>query len=68
VLGILWISWVGSLLAVVFGHVALRQIPRNNEAGRGLAIAGLVLGYVGLGFLALFIIAAFASIASFSGP
>lgn len=57
VLGIIWIYWIGSLLAVVFGHVALRQIDRSDgqEGGRGMAVAGLVLGYVGmvLGALAL---------------
>ena len=39
-----------SLLAIIFGHVALYQIRRSQgmEAGDGLAIAGLVTGYVGL--------------------
>jgi peptidylprolyl isomerase len=49
VLAMLWLGGVGSLLAVVFGHVALarplRTAAPNND--RGLAIAGLVLGYVG---------------------
>jgi hypothetical protein len=36
----------GGLLAIVFGHVALSQISRSGEGGRGLAIAGLVLGYL----------------------
>ena len=55
VLGILWIYWVGSLLAVIFGHVALGQIKNSGgrQGGRGLAIAGLTLGWVGFGFLAL---------------
>ena len=60
VLGLLWIYWIGSLLAVVFGHVALSEIDRSQgrTIGRGMAIAGLVLGYVGLGLLLLGIIAA----------
>ncbi len=33
-------------LAVVFGHVSLAQIKRSGEHGRGLAVAGLVLGYL----------------------
>lgn len=37
-----------SILAVVFGHVALGQIRRTGESGRGMAIAGLVLGYIGI--------------------
>jgi Domain of unknown function (DUF4190) len=48
VLGILWIYWVGSIFAIIFGHLALRQISRTGHRGRGMAIAGLALGYVGL--------------------
>jgi hypothetical protein len=56
VLGILWLYWVGSILAVVFGHIALSQIHHSRQGGRGMAIAGLVLGYVGLGILATVIL------------
>ena len=41
-----------SLAAVITGHIALAQIRARGEAGRGLAIAGLVLGYLGLAILA----------------
>ena len=37
-----------SIAAVITGHIALNQIKRTGEKGRGLAIAGLVLGYLGL--------------------
>lgn len=37
-----------SLLAVILGHVSLRQIARTRQRGRGMAIAGTVLGYLGL--------------------
>jgi hypothetical protein len=40
VLGILG----GVLLAIIFGVVALRQIKRRGDRGRGMAIAGIVLG------------------------
>ncbi len=48
----------GSILAVVFGHIALVQIKRSGdmESGRGLAIAGLVIGYIGLGLSLLYIL------------
>ena len=53
VLGIVWVYWIGSLLAVVFGHIALAQMKRDpGFTGRGMAVAGLVLGYVGLALLA----------------
>jgi len=57
VLGILWIWWIGSVLAVIFGHVSLSHIKRSNgaERGRGMAIAGLVLGYIGVATLILVI-------------
>ena len=50
ILGILWICWLGSVLAVIFGHVALSQIKKsgNVQGGKGLAVAGLVLGYLGV--------------------
>lgn len=58
VLGILWIYWIGSVLAVVFGHVALRQIRKANgwQEGRGIAIAGAILGWVGVAILAVLLI------------
>ncbi|MCU1482674.1 MAG: hypothetical protein JWQ19_3460 [Subtercola sp.] len=42
-----------SVAAVVTGHIALSQIKRRTaqgrpEQGRGLAVAGLVIGYVGV--------------------
>lgn len=55
VLGILWLYWLGSLLAVVFGHIALGQIRRagGRQSGRGLALVGAILGGVGLAVLAV---------------
>jgi len=46
--GVFWFWWIGSALAVVFGHIALGQIARSGQSGRGIAIAGLVVGYAGL--------------------
>ena len=58
ILGILWICWIGSILAVIFGHVALSQIKKSNgtQGGKGFAIAGLVLGYIAIAFLLLSIV------------
>lgn len=36
------------LPAVITGHLALGQIRRTGEGGQGLAVAGLVLGYLGM--------------------
>jgi len=67
VLGIIWIYWIGSILAIIFGHIALGQIKRTGQSGRGMAIAGVVLGYVGLGTLLFFMAIGFASSMSGSG-
>jgi hypothetical protein len=56
VLGIVWLFWLGSTLAIIFGHIALDQIKHNNQSGKGMAVAGLVLGYVGAGTFALFVV------------
>jgi hypothetical protein len=53
VLGILWVYWIGSILALIFGYVARDQIKRTGQSGDGMAIAGIVLGWVGIGFLIL---------------
>ncbi len=37
-----------SLVAVILGHIALSQIKKTGQEGRGMAIAGLVLGYLAL--------------------
>jgi hypothetical protein len=57
VLGILWIGGLGSILAIIFGPVALYQIhvSRGRIWGTGLAVAGLVLGIVLLGLQVLLI-------------
>lgn len=46
-----------SPVAVILGHMSLSKIKKTGENGRGLAIAGLVLGYIGTVFLALTIAA-----------
>jgi hypothetical protein len=61
VLGILWIYWIGSILALVFGYIARGQIRERGEAGDGMAIAGIVLGWVGVGFIGLALVAGIAS-------
>lgn len=46
-LGFGWLSW---MFSIPLGHVALHQINRSGgtQAGRRLAILGLILGYIGL--------------------
>jgi hypothetical protein len=44
------------LPAVILGHVARGQIRRTGEDGMGLATAGVVLGWIGVGFAVLVIL------------
>jgi hypothetical protein len=48
VLGILWLWGLGSILAVIFGHVHLSAAKKDGRNPSGMAIAGLVLGYLGI--------------------
>jgi hypothetical protein len=41
--------FLASIPAIICGHLARRQIRRRGEQGAGFAMAGLVLGYLGLG-------------------
>jgi hypothetical protein len=39
---------IGAVAAIITGHVALTQIKKSGESGRGLALAGTIIGYVTL--------------------
>ena len=54
VLGIIgFLYFVPSILALVFGYVAKQQIDQSSgqQVGRGMAVAGIVLGWVWIGIL-----------------
>jgi len=55
VLGVLFCFAITGILAVIFGNVALNRIDASQgaEKGRGLAIAGIVLGWIGIALTAL---------------
>ena len=55
VLGIVWLCWIGSFLAISFGRLAISQIRDRGQQGNGLAIAGLTLGLVEAGTFILLI-------------
>jgi uncharacterized membrane protein len=67
VLGVLWLAWIGSVLAIVFGFRARRQIKNSagSQRGSALAIAGIILGSIGI---LLLLIAAGAAIAAIVAP
>lgn len=48
-----------SILGIIFGHIALGEIKRSNgwQTGHGMALAGLIIGYLEIGLaLILFIV------------
>jgi hypothetical protein len=48
--------WFTAFPAVVMGHLARKQIRERGEAGDGIAVAGLVIGYLGTAFWILLIL------------
>ncbi|WP_256977955.1 DUF4190 domain-containing protein [Microbacterium sp. Yaish 1] len=49
IVGFIWLlPVIGSVAGVIMGHISLSQIKRTNENGRGMALAGLIVGYAGL--------------------
>ena len=60
ILGWTFVPWIGSIVAIITGHMARAEIRRNAETmeGDGLAIGGLVLGWamVALSILGLMLV------------
>ena len=58
VLGILWLCGIGSILALVFGYGAKNEIEASNgtQGGGGMATAGIILGWIGIGLLILYLV------------
>jgi hypothetical protein len=49
---------IGPVLALVFGYKSRREIDESGgrQTGRGMATAGIVLGWVGVGFTVLWVV------------
>jgi predicted acyltransferase len=69
--GLVLLPVVLSVLALVFGYQARRELrERPGEGGGGLATAGVVLGWIGVvwgGLIVLFYILAVASLSNIGG-
>jgi hypothetical protein len=55
-LGLFLLNILLAVPAIICGAIGLRQTRQRGEAGRGLAIAGLVLGILGVVYLAVAIV------------
>jgi cyclophilin family peptidyl-prolyl cis-trans isomerase len=58
VLGIVWLGGIGSILALIFGLISKKQIDESagRQGGRGMSIAGVTLGSVGIAGAIIWII------------
>jgi hypothetical protein len=54
-IGQIFVWTPASIAAVIMGHIARRQIKQNGESGDGMAVAGLVLGWIGIALTLLFV-------------
>lgn len=53
------VTFIAPIAGIVFGHLGLSQIKRTGDAGRGLALTGLIYGYAvtvaSIGFVILYV-------------
>lgn len=52
---------IGSILAVIFGFIGRSQIAARGEQGKGMALAGIILGFVGIAIIVIWVIVAAAT-------
>jgi hypothetical protein len=66
VLSLIWLGGLGSVGAVVLGHMAKREIAgsQGRQSGANLATAGLVIGYIGLALMAIYLLIYVAALSS----
>lgn len=58
---------VGSILGIVFGYIARRQIAERGERGSGMALAGIIIGWIGLAIGLLWLLILVIAAASSNG-
>ena len=65
VTGLFFWCWViPGIVSIVLGHLALESIENSGAAkrGRGMAVAGIVLGWVGIGIVGLLVLVWFVTV------
>ena len=61
--GQIFFWFLAAIPAVVLGHMARRQIRQTGEDGAGLALAGLILGWIGIILTVVFVLGVVALVA-----
>jgi hypothetical protein len=58
-----WLCVIGPILGLVFGFIALNQIKQTGQGGRGMALAGIIIGVLVIvaGIILVFLGAIFGS-------
>jgi hypothetical protein len=54
--GVTLVPGIGSILGVVFGHLGLKAAKEGRADNRGVALAGVIVGYVGLALTLVIVI------------
>jgi len=69
ILGWTVVPWLGSFVAIITGHMARAEIRRNPDTmeGDGMAVAGLVMGWLMVAFGVFVVIAIIVAIVFFGG-
>lgn len=49
-------SFFIGVLGIILGFIAMNQIKKSGEGGRGMALAGVIIGFVSVGFWIIYII------------
>lgn len=53
------LAFVMPVAGAIVGHISLKQIKTSGEEGRGMALAGVIIGWILTGFLALYFLLVF---------
>ena len=67
VLSLLGLCGLGSILAIVFGNMAKKEIAISGEGGAGLAKAGVIIGWIGAGIVGIYVAVVIIALISASG-
>ncbi len=49
-------AFIAPVAGIIFGHLGLKQIKNNGDAGRGIALTGLILGYAYVALIGIILI------------
>ncbi|MEV5042844.1 DUF4190 domain-containing protein [Microbacterium sp. LMI1x-1-1.1] len=56
IVGLTIIPFLASIPGIITGHMALKQLKTSGENGRGMALWGTILGWIGAGFWLLLLV------------